>query len=57
MLSSAVRSALFFPSFRLSFSAEIADREIEIVHDLGQEILKYEDLLSTTSDICAELDW
>lgn len=43
--------------FRLSFSAELVDREIELVHELGQEILKYEDVLSSTSDICAELDW
>lgn len=57
MLSFAVSLALLFPSFRLSLSAEIVDREIEIVHELGQEVLKYEDILSSTSDICAELDW
>lgn len=32
------------------------DREIEIVHDLGQQVLKFEDMLSLTSDICGELD-
>lgn len=57
MLSSAVSSTLVSPSFRLSFFAEIADREIEIVHELGQEILKYGDILIAASDICAELDW
>ncbi|KAK7535428.1 muts domain V-domain-containing protein [Phyllosticta citricarpa] len=34
----------------------ICDREIEITHELAQEILKYEGLLATASDICAELD-
>ncbi|KAK8216575.1 muts domain V-domain-containing protein [Phyllosticta capitalensis] len=34
----------------------ICDREIEITHELAQEILEYEGLLATTSDICAELD-
>lgn len=57
MLSFAVSSALFIPSFGLIFYAGNKDREIEIVHELGQEILKYEDVLSSTSDICAELDW
>lgn len=57
MLSFAVSLAIFFHNLRLSFSAQIADREIEIVHELSQEILKYEDVLSSTSDICAELDW
>lgn len=57
MLSFAVSSALHFPSYGLIFCIGIADREIEIVHELGQEMLKYEDFLSSTSDICAELDW
>lgn len=45
------------PRFRLSFSADFPDREIEIVHELAQEVLKNADVLSSTSDICAELDW
>ncbi|KAK7535827.1 muts domain V-domain-containing protein [Phyllosticta citribraziliensis] len=34
----------------------ICDKEIEITHELAQEILEYEGLLTTASDICAELD-
>ncbi|KAF2019048.1 hypothetical protein BU24DRAFT_341301 [Aaosphaeria arxii CBS 175.79] len=34
----------------------ISDREIEICHELTQYTLKYEGLLTTTSDICSELD-
>ncbi|MBE7180883.1 MAG: hypothetical protein INR71_06690, partial [Terriglobus roseus] len=34
----------------------ISDREVEIVHELAQNVLEYEALLSTCSDICAELD-
>lgn len=32
------------------------DMEIEIVQDLGQRVLEHEELLNTTSDICAEID-
>jgi DNA mismatch repair protein MSH5 len=34
----------------------ISDREIEISHELAQFVLEYEALLTTTSDICGELD-
>ncbi|KAF2866754.1 muts domain V-domain-containing protein [Massariosphaeria phaeospora] len=34
----------------------IADREIEISHELAQFVLQYEALLTTISDICGELD-
>ncbi|KAH7130599.1 muts domain V-domain-containing protein [Dendryphion nanum] len=34
----------------------ISDREIEISHELAQFVLEYETLLTTTSDICGELD-
>ncbi|KAF2706863.1 hypothetical protein K504DRAFT_412485 [Pleomassaria siparia CBS 279.74] len=34
----------------------ISDHEIEILHELAQRVLKYEVLLSATSDICGELD-
>lgn len=33
-----------------------ADKEIEIIHELAQKVLEYEDLLTTASDICGELD-
>ena len=33
-----------------------ADMEIEIVHELGQEVLAQESILNATSDICGELD-
>lgn len=34
----------------------ISDREIEMSHELAQYVLQYEDLLTTCSDICGELD-
>jgi DNA mismatch repair ATPase MutS len=34
----------------------ISDREIEISHELAQHVLEYQDLLTTVSDICGELD-
>ncbi|KAL6704002.1 hypothetical protein ACN47E_008853 [Coniothyrium glycines] len=34
----------------------ISDREIEISHELAQFVLHYEELLTTCSDICGELD-
>ncbi len=33
-----------------------ADSEIEIVHELGQQVLTQEEMLNTVSDICGELD-
>lgn len=34
----------------------ISDREIEIGHELAQYVLQYEQLLTTCSDTCGELD-
>jgi DNA mismatch repair protein MSH5 len=34
----------------------ISDREIEISHDLAQFVLQYEDLFTSCSDVCGELD-
>ncbi|KAI9685968.1 MAG: MutS protein msh5 [Bathelium mastoideum] len=34
----------------------ICDREIELVHELAQFVLGYQEILSTASDICGELD-
>ena len=34
----------------------ISDREIEISHELAQYVLEYEDLFTTASDICGQLD-
>ncbi|CAN9167596.1 unnamed protein product [Alternaria alternata] len=34
----------------------ISDREIEISHELAQFLLQYEELLTSCSDICGELD-
>jgi DNA mismatch repair protein MSH5 len=34
----------------------ISDREIEISHELAQYIMQYEELITTCSDICGELD-
>lgn len=36
--------------------ASICDREIEIIHDLGQRVLQQEAMLNEASDICGELD-
>jgi len=33
------------------------DREIEIIYELAQRVLEFEDMLSATSDLCGELDW
>jgi DNA mismatch repair protein MSH5 len=34
----------------------ISDREIEISHELAQYVLQYEELLTSCSDVCGELD-
>ncbi|TKA68935.1 hypothetical protein B0A49_05342, partial [Cryomyces minteri] len=34
----------------------ICDKEIEIVHELAQTVLEHEELLTSASDICGELD-
>ncbi|KAI4192198.1 MAG: hypothetical protein LQ346_004421 [Caloplaca aetnensis] len=36
--------------------AIICDREIEIIYNLGQEVLQYEDTLTKASDACGDLD-
>ncbi|KAL2043280.1 hypothetical protein N7G274_003586 [Stereocaulon virgatum] len=36
--------------------AAVCDKEIEIVHALGQQVLEREAMLNLTSDICGELD-
>ena len=33
------------------------DIEIEIVYQLGQDILEHENVLASASDLCGELDW
>ena len=33
-----------------------ADKEIDIVHELGQKVLEREGMLNLASDICGELD-
>lgn len=32
------------------------DKEIEIVHALAEKMLEYEQILTSTSDVCGELD-
>ncbi|KAK3111026.1 hypothetical protein LTR53_014101 [Teratosphaeriaceae sp. CCFEE 6253] len=34
----------------------ICDKEIEIIQQLGERVLEYEDLLNSASDLCGELD-
>ena len=36
--------------------ARLIDREIEIIHELGQRVLAFEDMLNRLSDILGELD-
>ncbi|KAM0722978.1 hypothetical protein Q7P37_001176 [Cladosporium fusiforme] len=36
--------------------AHVCDKEIEIVQQLGERVLEYEDLLNTASDVAGELD-
>lgn len=47
---------LFF-TFSQTHIKPLQDKEIEIIHELGQEVLKYESTLCSTSEICGELDW
>lgn len=35
----------------------LAEKEIEIVYDLAQKVLQYENVLIEASDICGEIDW
>ena len=37
--------------------ATLGDKEIEIIHELSQRILKDERILEHASDICGDLDW
>ena len=46
----ALDAYLYISSFWL-------DKEIEIIHELAQRILEYEEMLVAASDVCAELDW
>lgn len=41
---------------RLYVPHDRIDKEIEIIHELAQSVLEYEELLTTASDICGELD-
>ena len=34
----------------------LADKEIEIIHELGQRVLEQETMLNQASDACGELD-
>lgn len=55
------------PSFAVSWQSSPAiltslhflmgtDKEIEIVYDLSQNVLRHEEMLTHASDICGELD-
>lgn len=33
------------------------EREIEIAHEIAQSVLRYEEMLLKSSDLCGELDW
>lgn len=40
----------------IMYADTITDKEIDIVHELGVEILEHEKALATASDLCGELD-
>jgi hypothetical protein len=42
--------------FSSSVITYFKEREIELIHQLSQEVLQFEDSLAEMSDICAELD-
>ncbi|KAL8972895.1 MAG: hypothetical protein Q9183_000284 [Haloplaca sp. 2 TL-2023] len=60
----STRSRVYYKDYRMreldetlgDMYAVICDKEIEIVHKLGQEVLKFEDFLTKASEICGELD-
>ena len=52
----AVRVEQLDTSYYASLLIWIAEKEIEIVYDLAQRVLEYEDMLVEASDICGELD-
>ncbi|KAL8631563.1 hypothetical protein Q9189_002669 [Teloschistes chrysophthalmus] len=60
----STRSRVYYKDFRMreldetlgDMYAVICDKEIEIIHKLGQEVLQYEHMLTQVSNICGELD-
>lgn len=42
--------------FMLIILTFLAEKEIEMVYELAQKVLQYEEMLVETSDICGELD-
>jgi DNA mismatch repair protein MSH5 len=60
-----IREQVYFKNFQMREMDDhfgdvygiISDREIEISHELAQYVLEYQNLLTTASDICGELDW
>ena len=38
-------------------SNDSPDKEIEIIHELAQRVLEFENMLCEVSDICGEVDW
>lgn len=54
-------TVIYVVSWKLSTASEHAksceDREIEIIHELAQKVLEYEEILIQVSDVCGQLDW
>ena len=42
--------------YRIPDNKSKLDKEIEIIHDLGQQVLEQETMLNKASDACGELD-
>jgi DNA mismatch repair protein MSH5 len=40
----------------LVLNSSLSEKEIEIVYDLAQRVLQYEDVLVEASDICGDMD-
>lgn len=55
MLQSVV-GILSLPASVNSDPAWLIDKEIDIIHELGQRVLEFEDMLCKLSDVLGELD-
>ncbi|KAL8810476.1 MAG: hypothetical protein Q9200_002548 [Gallowayella weberi] len=60
----STRSRVYYKDYRMreldetlgDMYAVICDKEIEIIYNLGQEVLEFAEMLTEASDVCGELD-
>lgn len=45
-----------FPNRHCAYCIGSLEKEIEIVYDLAQRVLRFEDMLVEASDICGQID-